>query len=168
MRVAKPQSRKNIRKIAHMIREICNSSDDFFFDILGFVELLLPRLYDDFQLVICTESEMGKNEGLTYPEKGIMKIREDVYIGACEGNGRDRFTIAHELGHFLLHQNNSISFARNNHGKIAPYEDPEWQADAFAGELLIPARLVSGMSYQDISRECGVSYKAAMYQLKKI
>lgn len=167
MRIAKPLSRKNIRKIANMIREMCGKSDELYFDIVRFTECILPQICPDFKFIVCTMEEMGTNEGLTNTHNGIMRIREDVYYGACNGNGRDRFTIAHEVGHYLLHNNDSISLARNK-GEIVPYEDPEWQANAFAGELLIPAKLVKGLSYQEISEKCGVSYEAAKYQLSKI
>ena len=36
--------------------------------------------------------------------ENCIKIREDVYERAIKGYGRDRFTLAHELGHFLMHQ----------------------------------------------------------------
>ena len=38
---------------------------------------------------------MGDNEGHVLPGTMRLVLREDVYIGACEGKGRDRFTAAH-------------------------------------------------------------------------
>ena len=55
-------------------------------------------------------------------------------------DGRKRFTIAHEIGHFILHRERQISclpvdIARwENAG-----ENPERQADNFASELLLPS-----------------------------
>jgi Zn-dependent peptidase ImmA (M78 family) len=52
-------------------------------------------------------------------------------------SGRKRFTIAHEIGHFVLHQE---GFRREAGGVAGRAEDRE--ADAFAAELLMPEHLV--------------------------
>ena len=54
-------------------------------------------------------------------------------------------TICHELGHALIHvpilrrrlQVNNV-LARMQRAKLRAFEDPEWQAWAFAGSILIP------------------------------
>ncbi len=59
----------------------------------------------------------------------------DVYLSRYTGPLRDRFTLAHELGHYFLHasQGTRPMFAnRNGHG---PTED---QANWFALALLMP------------------------------
>lgn len=167
--MASPISRKNIREIVKIIRDSVGFSDKLEFPIVEFLEIVLPRIDDKFQLEIKAIEEMGNQHGLTYPEKHLIILREDVYLNAIEGKGRDRLTIAHEIGHYFLHKSNSIALARTSPGeRIKPYCDPEWQADAFAGELLVPYKLVRGMSATEVSRLCGVSYSAAKYQLSKI
>ena len=56
--------------------------------------------------------------------------------------GRPRFTACHECGHVILHaaQLRSYAFApsRMKPGILRTYEDPEWQAEHFAGALLMP------------------------------
>lgn len=63
---------------------------------------------------------------------------------------RQRFTIAHELGHFLLHQNDQSTFdteaqwVKNRalmdfNGKDPEYEKHESEANQFASDLLMPA-----------------------------
>lgn len=47
---------------------------------------------------------MGAKHGETIPSENRIRIREDVYERACNGYGRDRLTMAHELGHLLLHR----------------------------------------------------------------
>jgi len=87
---------------------------------------VLPTLIEGFSFEILTEKEIGDDHGLTYPDKKVIQLREDVYEGACQGNGRDRFTMAHELGHLFLHRN--VSFARNSHNtKVPLYMNSEWQ-----------------------------------------
>lgn len=108
---------------------------------------------------------MGDIQGLTYPDSGIVKIREDVYEGAVRGNGRDRLTMAHELFHLLWHEDSNITFARGGFDEeIRRFEDPEWQADAFGGELLVPHHLTAGLSPEQIAEQCGVSMAAARVQ----
>ncbi len=74
-------------------------------------------------------------------------------IGANKGHprNRQRFTIAHELGHFLLHEGETIhldedrgAFTINRRDlKSAKGEDDgEREANLFAAELLMPAKFL--------------------------
>ncbi|MGN0417187.1 ImmA/IrrE family metallo-endopeptidase [Anaerostipes faecalis] len=164
--IAEPLSRKDIRHMAQIVRTIEGSSGDLFFDIAHFLEVTLPRIDEDFSFVVKTKEEMGDCHGLTFPDRNEIQIREDVYQRACDGSGRDRLTMAHELFHLLQHTRENISFARSE-GQMKTYMDPEWQADAFGGELLIPYDLITGMSVEEISRECMVSMSAARCQMAK-
>lgn len=59
-----------------------------------------------------------------------------IRLSAFAGNLRNRFTIAHELGHYFLHSKGGkerISVARAGSGRI------EWEANWFAGAFLLPA-----------------------------
>ena len=66
--------------------------------------------------------------------------------------------MAHELGHLLLHRVETITLARED-GDIPPYKDPEWQANAFAGELLAPYEYIKDMSIIDIASHYGITEK---------
>lgn len=166
--VANPISREQIRKITNTIRELLGLQKDFMFPIVEFIEFVMPQIDNEFKLEICSEKEMGNQHGLTYPEKSLIILREDVYENAIQGNGRDRLTIAHEVGHYFLHRPQSIALAKVSPGeRIITYCDPEWQANAFAGELLVPYKLVKGLTPEQVSELCGVSYTAAKYQLSK-
>ncbi|MCI9600546.1 MAG: ImmA/IrrE family metallo-endopeptidase [Lachnospiraceae bacterium] len=160
-------SRKKLALYARAVRKLAGQEYDLCFDITKFVDITLPKLDPGFSLQICDKSEMGECHGLTYPDRNEMKLREDVYLRALMGNGRDRLTISHELFHLLQHTKENISYARSG-AKIPIYRSPEWQADAFGGELLVPRYLVKGMSLDDIVRKCMVSYSAARCQLNKM
>lgn len=164
--VAEPLSRKDIRRMANLIRLIEGSSNELYFDIVHFLEVTLPRVDEGFSLVVKTKSEMGECHGLTFPDKNEIQIREDVYDRACEGSGRDRLTMAHELFHLLQHTRENISFARME-GEVKTYMNPKWQADAFGGELLIPHDLIHGMTATEIAIECEVSLAAARCQMNR-
>jgi hypothetical protein len=57
--------------------------------------------------------------------------------------GRKRFTVAHEIGHFMLHREQQISCSSMDIERWgSEREDPERQADNFASELLLPSREV--------------------------
>jgi len=49
-------------------------------------------------------------------------------------------------------------------GDIPPYKDPEWQANAFAGELLGLYEYIKDMSIIDIASHYGITEKAASIQ----
>jgi Zn-dependent peptidase ImmA (M78 family) len=162
-------SRGDIRRFIRMLKRRVGLEDELYFPIVPFLENVLPVLIPDFQLEIVPVEEMGNKHGETYPSKNLIRIREDVYLRAIEGEGRDRLTIAHEIGHLFMHEDDSIALCRlAPNEKLKPYEDPEWQADAFGGELLASSYLISGMDAGSVSRKCGVSMTAAQVQLKSL
>lgn len=154
-----PMSRKSIREFARKFRQILGLEDIRYFPIVRFIEWCLPELGLNYEIL--TVGEMNDTYGLTNTKRNVLYIREDVYCGAIRGNPRDRFTLCHELGHFLLHTPERVSFARGN---IPAYRDPEWQANVFAGELMAPYNLTCGMSVDEIMEECGMSRQAATIQ----
>lgn len=167
--VAPPTSRLNIRNLALILRKIFDLKDEEYFPIAEFLELGLPQIIKSFELEIVLPEEMPYEYGLTFPEKKVIRLREDVYENAISGVGRDRFTVAHEIGHLLLHKPASLSLARNQFEKKIPaYKNPEWQANTFAAELLAPPHIIRGMSAKEIALRCGVSVQAAGIQLRNI
>lgn len=160
---AQPLSRAAIRRCACYVRQQLGLDDTAFFPIAQVLELLAGDEEEDFDFEIVPDDEMTETYGTTNTAQNIMFIRENVYNGAVEGKPRDRFTLCHEFGHWLLHQPDRVSFAR---GDIPKFCDPEWQANVFAAELLIPAHLAKGKSIKDIMVNCGVSYECAEIQTK--
>lgn len=157
----KPLKLKNIRTICSNLRTLLDIPVDEPIDIVRLLEHKLHSLGIEFEIV--PESELGMRHGESILGQKIIRIREDVYNRACEGHGRDRLTIAHELGHIILHQKEDIVLTRSE-GTIPPYLDPEWQANAFAGELLAPFQYIKHMEISDISTQYGVSIEAASVQ----
>lgn len=72
-----------------------------------------------------------------------IEVTEKFMI-ACENEyPRDRYTLAHEVGHVILHSNIVMQLAplaarRNTQRPIKTYENAEWQAEHAAGALLMP------------------------------
>ena len=158
-----PRSRAAIREIAHLVRDVVKCTVPKF-PIVEVLEHALPTLFPRYVLEICDFAEMGANHGLTYPEEWRIKIREDIYERACDDEGRDRMTLAHELGHLILHQ--KVAFARMPPDATVPvYMDSEWQANCFGGELLMCARHVHRCrNASEAERLFGVSSQAASTQ----
>ena len=166
---AAPLSRKNIRQFVRYIRKMTGTEDLVFFPIVKFLELVLPQLVDGFYYEICTKGEMPNKCGETFPAENKICIREDIYEKALNDEPFARFSIAHEIGHLLLNDVDSISLCRLEHGeKLRAFEDPEWQADCFGGELLAPSYLIGDYSIEEISEKNGVTKRAAKVQLSKI
>lgn len=169
MYIAEPLSRNKIRHIAHQVKCLFGLQNTLYVP----VEQVLERMHlvvPDAHFEIVEYDEMGaETHGVTSVTERCIKIRSDVYEGACNGCGRDRMTIAHELGHFFLFLLYGVSFCRTIEGASLPtYRNPEWQADCFGGEFLIDSSLVRGMSVNEVVEKCGVSSAAARCQLSKI
>jgi IrrE N-terminal-like domain len=85
------------------------------------------------------EVESDSFEGALLCSRHRLSGRILVKRGLRE-EGRKRFTIGHEIGHFILHRQNQISCSSTD---IAHWENerdnPERQADRFASELLLPS-----------------------------
>lgn len=164
-----PLSRKQIRNYTRYIREQLRLQNSLWFPIPRFLEAM-PSLIgdDDFCFECVDDTELSPNVHAQYDLEGnVIQIKESVYLGACNGNGRDRMTVAHECGHVLLLHHSRLKLARSFDENIPTYRDPEWQAKCFAGELLVPRHLVQGMTITEVAAKCGVSVQAAAYQLNK-
>lgn len=165
----KPASRQMIWTLVHKIRRALDIDNELYFDIIWFVEKIMPQIFTDFTFAVSPNEELGKQHGKAIPDEKKIYIREDVYEGACTGNGRDRLTIAHEVGHFFMHGNASIEYCRTAPGeKLPAYRDADWQADVFGGELLAPTSLIEGMSAEQIHECCVVSLQCANAQLRAL
>ncbi|WP_313553285.1 ImmA/IrrE family metallo-endopeptidase [Stutzerimonas nitrititolerans] len=134
------------------------------FPVIEFLELGMPQLFPGFSFALGSKEEMGSNHGLTIPSENTILLREDVYEGLYGGVGRDRFTAAHEIGHYIMHRNVPIRFHRSA-ARLKPYMDSEWQANRFAGALLMPEeKLKKCSSLTEVTQRFGVSRDAAAVQ----
>lgn len=67
----------------------------------------------------------------------------DIYLSTFSGPLRDRFTIAHELGHYFLHSRQGevpLRATRKGSGQL------EWEANWFAASLLMPSKKFAEVS----------------------
>lgn len=156
-----PTSRYKLRMAANKIRKLAGVSDDEPFPVVKFLETIL--LAEGWQFDIVPDDEMPEKYAETIPNEKKFRIRESVYEDAIKDYPRHRFTVAHEIGHLLFHDNLTVSLARNEE-PIPKYKDPEWQANTFAAELLVPFNKIRRMSVNEISQKYRVSKKVAQIQ----
>jgi len=84
--------------------------------------------------------------GATYNNEKIVQINEKI----VNQEGRMNFTIAHEIGHILLHSDyeNNV-FCRKNEGQFGIKKNQlEVQADKFAAFLMMPSALINNTFYE--------------------
>src|SRR5262245_5365473 len=109
---AKPVSRKNLRRFATAVRAALGYENICFIDIEPVLEFVLTTALPGFAYGIGTFQEMGDSHGLAFPDRTFILLREDVFQRACDGEGRDRMTVCHEIGHLLLHAPDRIVMRR--------------------------------------------------------
>lgn len=115
--------------------------------------------------------------------------RAVIGVNASHHPNRRRFTIAHELGHFLLHKgepvhvdgaNVAYRLDRRDERSSSGQDEFEREANLFAAELLMPKRfldsdlatrkidLLDDDVVTDIAREYGVSTQALTFRLMNL
>lgn len=110
---------------------------------------------------------------LSKDESGrIVRINSDVVIviNNSEPKSRCRFSIAHELGHFLLgHLGDDVTQLNRVRTEVKP--ELETQADMFAARLLAPACVLWGLNLhtaEEISEACNISLQAAGFRAERM
>ena len=137
----------------------------------------------------------GKIAARIFPSQKLIEINEDI-PSLKQETGFAAFTIAHEIGHWVLHINKDEVNGLTKQQELAldVFKEPdtflcrsssgetsdkrEWQADYFAGSLLMPHTLlkeiVNGKNLQNlthlrkIAEDLGVSLPALRVRLQKI
>ncbi len=151
------------KEAAKEIRKIWNiETDKPIYDLISLIEDSGIKLYlHDFKFQKTFGLSVNKEDG---GPAIIVNNNEQISVE------RKLFTIAHELGHLILHKSSfNGEFTEEN----KPEED---QADMFAGELLMPEEAFvkqwnaySGISWIDavlqIKQYFGVSYKTVLFRL---
>lgn len=137
-----------------------------------------------------TAEEMELSEGLTRvnydaPTRIQILVPFNTYDALFEDRretNRARSTLAHEIGHAIQHgrflrrmrnDKEAVPLHRQR-GHLQAFEDPEWQAWTFAGELLLPMgvlRQLHGCSITEVAVTFGVSepmVEQTIYRLRTL
>ena len=191
MRADCPSSYRRLETIAARVREQIHASPDQAVDTLRLFEDLSEislRMSGGKELplgsgVIPLEGSEGYARYDT--ERDILEVlaSERTYDRLERHHPRAGYFVAHELGHCILHANQLVRLARMPTMQQAalhrrreghkPYQDTEWQANAFASAFLMPAigmaaiESVRGeLTVPLVADRFGVSREAAGYRLQ--
>lgn len=100
--------------------------------------------------------------------KWIMSINQD------DNPKRQRFTLAHELGHYILHKNKNDSFEDSVFFRGEEKTSIEYAANQFAATLLMPDKKVRSLilsgtkAVKDLAESFGVSIPAMKFKLTEL
>lgn len=118
----------------------------------------------------------------------LIAEKKTILVNSLHHEHRKRFTIAHEIGHWLLHapeqSNNlfideSLTFYRNDNSSTGVYAD-EIDANSFAAELLMPENYLKDylrdnrvdifdtFSSQNLAAKFNVSEQAVAVRLQSL
>jgi len=118
-------------------------------DVLDLVDTRLPK----FGIHVCPASreEIGNRAGATDPKgrgEVTILVSEEVWNDLEKSGSRSyyaRSTVGHEIGHAVIHvpvlRRKLLAtnvLARTQRANLPAYMDPEWQAWAFCGSILMP------------------------------
>ena len=90
-----------MRQLADMLRHELGLNSELWIPIVELLDVLAV-IFKDFSYEIVPDSDLPPTiHAETDIHTGHTTIKESVYERACSGEGRDRMTIAHEIGHYF-------------------------------------------------------------------
>lgn len=156
-----PLSVKDISNIAASIREQYGIARDTAFPILEILKQLFYDNYLSIQLLADDDPYLDEDTPAVYnANDNFIYLKESVIEEVESGNYRSNFTLAHEFFHYLQHQVLRFKFEEVEDRKT--YEDPEWQANCFSGELLLPDEYLSNKDNEYLARHFQVSLECVL------
>jgi Zn-dependent peptidase ImmA (M78 family) len=152
-------------------------------DILEKFGVKLPI---DIRAILKAHGITVHEEDLEGNVSGVLMIQEkqvDIIVNKNHIPGRQRYTLAHELAHYLLHKSQTNVFvdemyrdAKSSYG----IDQREIEANAFAAELLMPEELLrdeiakkpldanDDAAFRRMAAKYGVSPQALTFRLIKL
>lgn len=118
------------------------------YDILDDLELDVPNDYQIKveEIINSFNIKVKKSKTMEDNKSGCYDSRDNViYVNSSEIEQRQKFTLAHEFGHYILKkQNDVISNRLSSMDDYLTFEEKinEREVNSFASELLMPKKLV--------------------------
>jgi len=146
-----------------------------FFNIVEFIEgTLSRRLARKKGNLVISQSNLPPDLYPAYVtfEPTTLHVDSEVWEFARLGAPEERFYVAHEIGHILLHNHHAKAFS-NDTAKYIRFAinetSAEWQANTFAGYFLLPDHIVEVYTDErELCTSCGVPTKLARYRRSNI
>ena len=189
-RADRNRSYREIEREAMMTRRTLGYSPDerlpsnFFEALSGFRTGSRQQLLTEYSVEELCEGVEAQTYFRAQPRPTIViALSEETYDELQVERPRARFSAAHELGHAVLHYRELVRLSRIPHseaallrgsiGELPAYSDAEWQANAFAGALLMPAAALKSLEDEvwalearEIANAFGTSLTSARYRLQ--
>lgn len=117
-----------------------------------------------------------KREPLASDVSGMLRFEDGVWVmtvNSCHPDVRQRYTLGHELGHYLNHRDMK-SFKDSTFFRSSQKSSMEYMADLFAACLLMPESeintlLNSGVkTVKEMANKFDVSLEAMKYRLEQL
>ena len=169
IKIVSSRNRKRLRKEAYILRMRFGLDKVKKFPVMEFLELAMPQIDEEFMLVPVEDDELKGRAAETIPTEHVIRVKQSVYDVACQGSYWARTVMAHELGHYMLHGEETVAYAHAAPGERIPDEiNAERQADIFAAELLAPVHLVDETSDYLVSKHFGITLGMARSQMNQL
>ena len=169
IKIVSSRNRKRLRKEAYILRMRFGLDKVKKFPVMEFLELAMPQIDEEFMLVPVEDDELKGRAAETIPTEHVIRVKQSVYDAACQGSYWARTVMAHELGHYMLHGEETVAYAHAAPGERIPDEiNAERQADIFAAELLAPVHLVDETSDYLVSKHFGITLGMARSQMNQL
>jgi len=168
--IVESRALREIEVLAYDWRRSLMVEDQWAPDLIDILEQKLPGLFPGFEFVCQSDAFLGGANAFTRHPR--IFARASVREGVRNWNGRDRFTLAHELGHLFMHpEAPAPRMVLKN--RAAPIDDlrksAEWQANKFATFFLMPEHIVRQFSSaEELAEHCRVSLEAARNRFKEV
>ena len=111
--------------VAQYVRKLLNLKDFPVKDINTILE-------SNGIIVVELDTDISLFDGVSFTTDNGYKV---IVLNKSMSNDRKRFTLAHELGHLIMHSSEDFLFAE--------YRDKEDEANMFASEFLMPSNAIS-------------------------
>jgi hypothetical protein len=151
---ANPMSIEKIRDFASAVRRILGIRVDEPIDFEYHLDLLSLKFAEaNFNYIVVPDGHghfSEKIEAYTNTKTGDIFIKESVYKELKIPNSRSNFTVAHEVGHYFLHHLLGAVLPRGTKPEKV-YLNPEWQADQFAAEYLMPLKGIKNLTIDELT-----------------
>jgi hypothetical protein len=125
----------------------------------------MKEAFSDFDYRRVRDDEVKEGEGFYDPAEGL-KIPDRTFVALDHQDNRARFSIAHEIGHWVLaHPEQRFRHATKKAYELATpkIQRDERQAEQFAAFFLAPDHLASSRTtVEELQEMFGLSYRAAV------
>ncbi|WP_082503795.1 ImmA/IrrE family metallo-endopeptidase [Methylobacterium sp. Leaf117] len=166
------RSNQVVKELAKRAREDLQQGEKIPVDVVaclqrGNVTTVVGRKRLEYRII--DDAEMDGDDGNTRMDDDviIVSVRRSIHQKALWGEGRARMTLAHELGHAVMHPGmakarRSGATGRSVANSIPAHKSAEHQAKVFASAFLIVQSYAETLgSSEEISEQFSISLEAS-------